>query len=274
MPNSESRRKKYKINIVKRLKIKYKKNFGNFSEEKILINNCNNDINEEIIIKRNDSIKKSKEEIEKDRKIILIMKEGLENYILFSLKNNKNKNMIIINYNYTVIGQLLIKEKIDLSYIIKYYLKISFEIIDSKDKIIIANDYINNIIEKYKRTYLNKNNFIQIHEDILDILVNIITDENKKNENKYKFDIVGALFYSLLINELFFVSDLNMFINCEKQIYINIAKIVRYIIIYSNDDKFKTKYFEIFKNSKLFFNNPIYFKYITKYLKFLNIEIL
>ena len=274
LPNSESRRKKYKINIVKRLKIKYKKNFGNFSEEKILINNCNNDINEEIIIKRNDSIKKSKEEIEKDRKIILIIKEDLENYILFSLKNNKNKNMIIINYNYTVIGQLLIKEKIDLSYIIKYYLKISFEIIDSKDKIIIANDYINNIIEKYKRTYLNKNNFIQIHEDILDILVNIITDENKKNENKYKFDIVGALFYSLLINELFFVSDLNMFINCEKQIYINIAKIVRYIIIYSNDDKFKTKYFEIFKKSKLFFNNPIYFKYITKYLKFLNIEIL
>ena len=273
MPNSESRRKKYKINIVKRLKVKYKNNISNFSEEKILINNCNNDINENIV-ERHKSAKKSKKEIEKDRKIMLIIKEDLENYILFSLKNNENKNLIINNYNFTIIGQLLIKEKIDLSNLIKYYLKISFEIIDSKDKIVIANDYINNIIEKYKRTYLNKNNFIQIHEDILAILVNIITTENKKHENKYKFDIVGALFYSLLINELFFVSDLNMFINCEEQIYINIAKIVRYIIIYSNDNKFKTKYFEIFKNSKLFFNNPIYFKYITKYLKFLNIELL
>ena len=60
-----------------------------------------------------------------------------------------------------------------------------------------------------------------------------------------------------------------MFINCEEQYYINIAKIIRYIIIYSNDDKFKNKYLEVFKNTKLFFNNPIYFKYVTKYLKLL-----
>ena len=84
------------------------------------------------------------------------------------------------------------------------------------------------------------------------------------------YDIVGALFYSLLINELFFVSDLNMFINFEEQVYINIAKVLRNIIIYSNDNKFKTQYFEIFKNTKMFFNNPIYFKYVTKYLKLLN----
>ena len=271
LPNSEARKKKYKINIKKRLKVKCKKNLSNFSEEKILINNCNNDINQDQnIIERNKSIQKSKKEIEKNKKIFLIIKEDLENYILFNVKNIDNKNIIIKNYNYSIIGQLLIKEKIDLSQLINFYLKICFELIDSKDKIYICNDYINNIIEKYKRTYLNKNNFIQIHEDILEILVDIIANKDRKNQNKYKFDIVGALFYSLLINELFFVSDLNMFIKCEEQIYINIAKILRNIIIYSNDDKFKSHYNEVFKKSKLFFNNPIYFKYVTKYLKLLN----
>ena len=271
LPNSEARKKKYKINIVKRLKVKYKKNLNNFSEEKILINNCNNDINEDQnIMKRNKRIQKSKKEIERKKKIILIIKEDLENYILFTKNNMDNINLLIKNYNYSIIGQLLMKEKIDLSNLIIFYLEISFNIIDTKNKIYICNDYINNIIEKYKRTYLNKNNFIQTHEDILEILIDIIAGGFNKNQNKYKFDIVGALFYSLLINELFFVSDLNMFINCEEQIHINIAKIIRYIIIYSNNDKFKSQYFEVFKNSKLFFNNPIYFKYVTKYLKLLN----
>ena len=271
MPNSEARKKKYKINIVKRVKVKFKKHFTNFSEEKILINNCNNDINEEQnIIKKHKSVKKNNKQKEKDNKIIIIIKEDLESFILFTLKNMENKNMTIKNYNFAIIEQLLIKQKVDLSNLIRFYLDICFDIIDSKDKIYICNDYINSIIEKYKRTYLNKNNFIQIHEDILEILIDLINESNKKNQSKYKFDITGALFYYLLINELFFVSDLNMFINCDEQIYINVAKIVRYIIVYSNDDKFKSQYFEIFKNSKMFFNNPIYFKYVTKYLKLLN----
>ena len=271
LPNSEARKKKFKITIVKRIKVKYKNNFCNFSEEKILINNCNNDIKEESnIIKKYKSQRKSQKETDKEKKIMLIIKEDLENYILFSLKNIGKKDMLINNYNFSIIGQLLIKEKIDLSNLLKIYLKISFDIIDSKDKIFISNDYINNIIEKYKRTYLNKNNFIQIHEEILEILIDIIINSNKKDETKYKFDIIGALFHSLLYNELFFVSDLNIFINCEDQIYINIAKIVRCIILYSKDDKFKSKYFDIFKNSKIFFNNPIYFKYVTKYLKLMN----
>ena len=150
---------------------------------------------------------------------------------------------------------------------------------DSKDKIIFANEYIQNIIENYKKRYLNKNDYIRIHEDILDMLIDIVININRNRiksisnvENKYAFDIVGSLFYSLLINDLFFVSDLNMFINCEEKIYINIAKIVRFIIIYSNDEDAKNKYFKIFKNSRLFFNNPIYFNYVTKYLKLLNIK--
>ena len=110
---------------------------------------------------------------------------------------------------------------------------------DSKDKIIFANEYIQNIIENYKKRYLNKNDYIRIHEDILDMLIDIVININRNRiksisniENKYSFDIVGSLFYSLLINDLFFVSDLNMFINCEEKIYINIAKIVRFILNY------------------------------------------
>ena len=279
-PNSESRKKKYKINVVKRIKIRYKKKKDNFSEEKILINNNNNINEEQNIKKRYNSIKRNKIVKDKENKILLIIKEDLENYILFSIKNQENENILIKNnYDYSIIDQLLIKKKIDLSDLLQYYLKISFDVLDSKDKIIFANEYIQNIIENYKKRYLNKNDYIRIHEDILDMLIDIVININRNRiksisnvENKYSFDIVGSLFYSLLINDLFFVSDLNMFINCEEKIYINIAKIVRFIIIYSNDEDAKNKYFKIFKNSRLFFNNPIYFNYVTKYLKLLNIK--
>ena len=284
LPNSEARRKKYKINIVKRVKVRYKKSENDFSEEKILINSINNEINEENNLKRkrNKTImqKNNRKEIDKDKdnKILSIIKEDLENYISFSLKNQQSNTFPNSNnYNFSIIEQLLIKEKIDLSDLIEYYLKIGLETLDSKDKIIIANNYIQNIVENYKRTYINKNNFVKTHEDILELLIDIAININKKRiknitniENKYLFDIVGALFYSLLINELFFVSDLNKFINCEEQVLINIAKIVRFIIIYANDENMKNNYFETFKNCKLFFNNPIYFKYVTKYLKLIN----
>mgnify|MGYP006873018870 CR=1 FL=1 len=281
LPNSEARRKKYKINIVKRVKVKTKKSVKDFSEEKILINSINNEINEENNLrrKRNKTIMhtNNKKEIDKDNKILSIIKEDLENYISFYVKNQKNNTLTISNnYNFSIIEQLLIKEKIDLSDLIEYYLKIGLEILDSKDKILIANEYIQNIVENYKRTYINKSNFVKIHENILELLIDIVIDINKKRikditniENKNLFDIIGALFYSLLINELFFVSDLNKFINCEEQVLINIAKIVRFIIIYSYE-KMKNYYFETFKNCKLFFNNPIYFKYVTKYLKLIN----
>ena len=280
LPNSEARRKKYKINVVKRLKIRYKKNLNDFSEEKMLINNLNNDVNEKIGGGHNMNRKryKTSKNDKKEKKILSIIKEDLENYISYSFKNQQNKKFVISNkYDFSIIEQLLIKEKIELNNLLRYYLKICFEILDSKDKILFANDYIQNIIENYKRIYINKHNFIQIHEDLLEILVDVVSNLNKNKlkdiinyENKYMCEIIGALFYSLLVNDLFFVSDLNKFINCEEQILMNIAKIVRFIIIYSNDEKLKNKYFEIFKNCKLFFNNPIYFKYVTKYLKFLN----
>ena len=229
-----------------------------------------NEVNEKLK-KRNKTItkknkEKEKKDIEKDNKIISIIKEDLENYILFSLKNEDNK----IKYNFSIIGQLLAKEKMNLCDFIQFYLKICYENLDDKNKLIIANEYIQNIIEKYKRSYLTKDNFIKIHEDILDILVDICTNDKSRNiqeENKYKYDIIGSLFYSLLINEMFFVSDLNIFLDSEEYIYINAAKVVRYIIIYSNDEKLKNKYYEEFRNCKIFFNNPIYFKYVTRYLK-------
>ena len=226
LPNSEARRKKYKINVVKRLKIRYKKNLSDFSEEKMLINNLNNDVNERIGGNNiNRKRYKTSKNDKKEKKILSIIKEDLENYISFSFKNQQNKKFVISNnYDFSIIEQLLIKEKIELNSLLRYYLKICFEILDSKEKILFANDYIQNIIENYKRIYINKNNFIQIHEDLLEILVDVVSNLNKNKlkdiincENRYMCDIIGALFYSLLINDLFFVSDLNKFINCEEQ---------------------------------------------------------
>ena len=123
--------------------------------------------------------------------------------------------------------------------------------------------------------YLTKDNFIKVHDMIIELLDDIINNNYAKNDNKnkYIYDITGALFYCLLTHELFFVSDLNNFVSLNEYGYIKMAKIIRNIIIYSNDDNFKKEYSEVFKKCKMFFNNPLYFKYVTKYLKLNNKKI-
>ena len=82
------------------------------------------------------------------------------------------------------------------------------------------------------------------------------------NSNEYILEILGNLLFILLKNKLYYMKDLNYFIDKEKNIQINIAKIVKYAIIaFGNLSK---QYHNDFKNTKLFKNNDIFINYITK----------
>ena len=79
---------------------------------------------------------------------------------------------------------------------------------------------------------------------------------------------MGNLFYQFLIEEMFYEEDLNFFENEEQKVIKEIAKVIKIIIVLlSNNKKIANEYYNKFKNTKLFNKNPIYFNYVTKYLK-------
>lgn len=222
-------------------------------------------------------IKLSKEQINQDQvrndKISIILKEDFENFISFYDKNINEENITEKNdkcnikkkYDWSIIEQLIIKTKVDLIDIINCFLLISEEIIDSKNKLKIWKEYINKIINHYKNIYLNENNIQNIHIKILKILAHI---ENICINNKYKYEILGYLFYKFLIEEIFNEEDLNYFENEGLKFIIEIAKVIKFIIIlFSNDIQLLNDYHNKFKNLKIFNKNPIYFNYVTKYIK-------
>ena len=83
-------------------------------------------------------------------------------------------------------------------------------------------------------------------------------------QNDYIFEIIGYLVYSLIENELCDVFDMNIFINKDERSKINICKIIKYIILSSENNMIKIKkYFEDFKNLELFRGNNLFNNYIN-----------
>ena len=67
---------------------------------------------------------------------------------------------------------------------------------------------------------------------------------------------------------MFYEEDLNYFENEEQTIIIEIAKVIKVIIfLLSDNKKIASECYNKFKNTKLFNKNPIFFNYVTKYLK-------
>ena len=64
---------------------------------------------------------------------------------------------------------------------------------------------------------------------------------------------MGFLLYLLISNKLFFIKDLNYFLNKDNEIIINISKAVKYTNIFA--DKDATKFHNDFKQTKLFIGN-------------------
>ena len=262
----DAKNKRYKLRSVVKVVKKNKKN--RYFSQKKRTKEEENEIKEKL--------KKNNEQTEQEQlrndKIKAILKEDIENFILFF---NKNKNQDNTNnsiedkknnkYDWSIIEQLIIKAKVDLIDIINCFLEISHEVIDNKDKMKIWNEYLSKIIRHYNNRYLNEKNEKIIHIKLLKILGNIGNIYIKK---KNKYEILGNLFYQFLIEEMFVEEDLNFFENEQQKLIIEIAKVIKVIIVLLSENKnIANECYIKFKNTKLFNKNPIFFNYVTKYLK-------
>ncbi len=165
---------------------------------------------------------KTKKEMDKERKIGIIIKEDLDNYISFYKISEKNKKQ---KYNWSMIENLMIKIKSDIVDIINGYLQASEELINKKKDIIIANQYIKNIIHHYKYNYLTSKNFDSIHNKLLQLYLSI---KEIKIYNSMKFEILGKLLMNLIDNKLFFINDFYVFRQADEKTKSNFKKILIY----------------------------------------------
>ena len=129
----------------------------------------------------------------------------------------------------------------------------------NKNNIFKLNEYIKSIIEYYTNN-ISKNKKEIIHLNIIESFNNIDNIILNSNENIY--EILGNLLFILLKNKLYYMKDLNNFIDKEKNTQINIAKIVKYSILASGN--LAKQYHNDFKFTKLFNNNDIFVDYVTK----------
>ena len=220
------------------------------------------------IVKKEEENKTSKQK-KKEAKIKSIIMEDVENYLNYSEsleKKNEKINTVSkkINYDWSMIEQLIIKIKQDLIDIINNYLNACVNLVDSKEKVIYANEYIQIIIDYYIKHYLTKTNLNIIRNKLLCLLYKL---EEVNIDNRFKYDVLGKLFLGLLKEGLFFINDYNLFVNCEEEIQTNLAKLARYIILDTEEEQEARQYYLNFKVTKLFLNNPIFFKFVTKFLK-------
>ena len=164
------------------------------------------------------------------------------------------------SYDWKIIDELINEKKIKIEDIIKTYIFICKDNNYIKENLNFKeNEYIKSIIEYYTNN-LSKNQKEIIHLNMIEIFNDIDNILNNSNENMY--EILGNLFFILLKNKLYFIKDLNNFIEREKKTQINIAKIVKYAILSSGN--LSKQYHNDFKYTKLFNNNEIFVNYITK----------
>ena len=148
-----------------------------------------------------------------------------------------------------------------MEYIINQFIQICSNTIHEENQLLISNDYIKNIIEYYSNN-LPKNTLDSIHNDMIKTYLNI--DDFLKN-NYCMSKILGNLLFILIENKLYHIKDFNNYLKVEKQTQINLAIITRYCIISAG--KFSKKYFNDFKQTKLFLNNIIFKQYVSDALK-------
>ena len=212
--------------------------------------------NEEIYTKENENNKKYKEEI----------KEDFEKYFEFLEKEGITKKEDIYDelndsYNWKIIDDLIMQKKVKLEEITKIYIEICKNKKDfNHNDIFKANEYIKTIIEYYS-TILSKNQTDIFHLNMIELYMGI---DDIVNNSLYMHEIMGNLLFILLKNKLYFMKDLNNFIDKIKETQINIAKIVKYSIIASGSSS--KQYHNDFKFTKFFNNNDIFIVYVTNEL--------
>ena len=152
-------------------------------------------------------------------------------------------------------------KKYGLEYIIRQFIHICSNIINDENQLLISNDYIKNIIEFYANNF-SKASLDLIHNEMIKIFLNI---DDMIKINHYMSKILGNLLFVLIENRLYYIKDFNNYLKTKIQTQINLAIITKYCIISSG--KFAKKYFNDFKQTKLFLNNNIFKQYVSDALK-------
>ena len=194
-----------------------------------------------------------------DNKIFQMIKSDLE----YIINNNHNTNKNIFNTR--------LKDKYDIEFnknksfelyeFFYYYIENCIDLINSDNKVKLANEYINNFINDFSSSISN-----EVWEILHYKLISLYLDVNEICvDNIYMYQIMGYLMYTLLNNKLFYIKDLNNFLEKENYIIINIAKVVKYCIIFA--EKNAKKFHNDFKQTKLFFGNDIFYSLVTLPLK-------
>ena len=204
----------------------------------------------------------NKKEIIIDKYIYEQVDKDLENYLIFFEKVQKkeeNSNSVVnYVYNWKTIDDLMISGKTKLEDIIKIYIEICKNKNFNKDNLPKVIKYIQSIIEYYIADY-SKNQIEIVHLNMIEFLESLF--ETNPNNSEIFSEILGNLLFILLKHKLYFMKDLNTFIEKTKEIQINIAKVVKYSILASG--KFIKQYHNDFKFTKLFNNNDIFVNYVT-----------
>ena len=173
-----------------------------------------------------------------DYEIYIIIKDNLINSNLNNSITIEKISTFTLNYN------------LNLYIIIRYYIEICIDYVNTPSLINKCNNYINNIIEKYS---IKENEIEDINNKIVDLILNI---DYIIMDNKYMYQIMGYLLYSLINYEFYKIEDLNNFIGKDETTLINIALVIKYIIIYCNKDfdgdEYKKQILEEFRQTDLF----------------------
>ena len=210
----------------------------------------------------NETVEKTKNNIS-DKDIYELIEKDLENYLKFldERKNEEDNIELYCEYNWKIIDNLMTNGKIKLEEIIKIYTDICKNKKLSKDEISKVNNYIKSIIEYYISDF-SKTEIKNIRSNMIE-LFKLIINLNQSLSEIY-LEILGNLLFILLKNKLYYMKDLNYFIESTKEIQINIAKIVKYCILSSG--KCTKQYHNDFKYTKLFNNNELFINCVTKEL--------
>ena len=246
---------KYKIiNLVEKSKLSWKDSLLDIEQ---------NENNNKIILKISKGSNTNETKTQKEE-IIKVIKQDLINYINYLTKQDdiEQKNGLNESYNWKNIDDIIYQKKYGLEYIIKIYLQVCIDVIENDEKkLSIANDYIKNIIEYYSIN-LPKSVVGIIHNEMIAIFLNI-NDILKNNESMYK--IMGYLLFILIENKLYQIKYFNNYLKAEMETQVNLAKITKFCIIYAG--KFAKKYFNDFKQTKLFVKDNIFKQYVDDTLK-------
>ena len=241
-------------NILSKIEIKEN---NSINDNKIIDSNSNNNNN------KNNSKEINTDLIDSKKAII---EEDLINYIsYYTEENNKGeldiKKDVDKSYNWKIIDELINTQNFGLESIINCFISICTTMVFEEKKLLIANDYIKNIIEYYSNT-LSQNAKESIHNEMIKTFSNI---SQNINENKSMHKILGNLLFILIDNKLYHIKFFNNYLKLDKEAQINLAIITRYCIISSG--KFAKKYLNDFKQTKLFINNEIFNYYVNDALK-------